>query len=394
MSKVRISASILTVAVLQACGGGGGSVTPAPLGPLAALKPTSTSTAQAIWTDFGPDKSEVLIQENYRYVYQTGSYCQGPTSFTSPENGICTTGELKGGASSYYNATPTAVFAWGACNGSQTNCSDANKPSQPAQPTAPSLTSLLGSAECPLWFGTELPTLADAVSGSTNGVNGKGNYTWSWTFSYAPVSPGPFEAKTAFGYNYSIDDSVSVALAGNLYGQSAKKGAKDPGPKYSFSMRASDGAVRVANVNLSWIKDGDSSTLQSLTVPSTSIELQENLYDPVANTNSVDFKVTTEAGALTTNGDTSLLAFSTASVLKYAAEVLNGDWFAGNNNGGSDGSALARVRVDAGAIPLSGSGTYSFTLSASVKELTATGSVGTVTSTSKVVIGGQPNSCH
>ena len=76
---------------------------------------------------------------------------------------------------------------------------------------------------------------------------------------------------------------------------------------------------------------------------------------------AVDFAYTTNAGS---NGAVSLLQNGDART------ILNTDGFAGNNNGGADGSALAWAIMDPVTLTLA-PGTYSITLTGTVKGNTA-----------------------
>lgn len=391
--------SALGVAVLQACGGGGsgadslsqsGGVTPQSL---AAKPTTSTSTAQAIWSDLGPSQTSLVVTENHQYTYRTAAFCQGPTEASDPAtDGSCAAdATLVQGAGSYYAEPVAGSVSW-SCSGNPTVCAATNQPTtEPTPPAGPTLESLLGQAECTFWSGGALPVLAGKPqTGSTvTGANGTGRWTPSWTYTASPLSSDPVAPRTAFGVRMLGDDgSVSISLRGNFYGESAKKGAKDPGPKYSFSMRASDGSIRVSGVQVSWAPADGSGTPTTVVVPTENILLQEN-----SPPGSVDFPVTTAAAALVLNGDTGLLKLSDATTTWLGSEVLASDWFLGNEAGGADGSALARVFVDAGTMSVPASGTYDVQFSATVKELSATGSAGQVTFSKKVVISGQPKSC-
>lgn len=402
ISHMRWFLAVLPAATLVACGGGGDAdVTPADAksSPLAAKPSGSTLTAQAIWSDFGAESTEIVVTENRKYDFQAADFCQG-SLVTAPD---ATTGCADGtvptrGAASYFGAAYVTTASW-SCSGNATNCDPSNQPAIPPQPAAP-MDALLDQAKCALWWGEALPSSTKAMStGPLAGANGRGNWTYTRTFALDPNDSLPVAPRSGYGYQVLGDaGTVDLALGGFVYGQSAQSLAKGT-RKYSFSMRASDGSVRVTNTAISVTRDGASVASFSQADGTLSAQLQENLQ---ANNNflPVDFTVPADPGSAGTgflalrNYDLKLLTFDAG-----ARDILNNtngvsfDNFSGNDNGGADGTALARVAlVPASTVALEG-GTYTVAYSGQVKELNADGTVQSFTVARTIHVVGEPGTC-
>jgi len=405
--KLNRSARILAVvpaAVLVACGGGGESKTALDGRAAAqgAAKPSnSTQTAQAIWSDFGAANIEIVLAENRKFDFQQADFCQG-TDVSAPDaGGLCPEGTVKtAGARSYFGEAYMAAGKW-SCNGSATNCADANQPAIPAQPPAP-IDELLEQAKCALWWGEVLPSAAvEKPSDTLGGLNGRGNWTYTWTFNLDPMDAvNAVAAHSGYGYKVLGDTgAVDTALDGYVYGESAQSLAKGT-RKYSFSMRASDGSVRVVNTMITVTKDSLPVATFAQADGTLSAMLQENLQ---ANNNylPVDFNVPADPTAAGTgflalrNYGLGLLTFGAP-----ARDILNNtgnlskDNFAGNDNGGTDGSALARVQLlPSTTVGLTG-GIYTVTYSGQVKELNADGTLQSFQVQRTIHVVGEPGTCH
>jgi hypothetical protein len=119
--------------------------------------------------------------------------------------------------------------------------------------------------------------------------------------------------------------------------------------KYSFSIEDATSPTLTRVVGLTF---GVSDGATSATYPAASYQL----------TKGADFAYAANAGAF---GTTSLL------LAGDARSILNGDSFAGNDNGGADGSALAHVNATAPDVQL-GMGDYTLTIAGTVKGNAAT----------------------
>jgi hypothetical protein len=395
--RFRFVLSALPAAALMACGGGGDQVADAPETAQAAKPGSATQTAQAIWSNFGAASSEIIVAENRKFDYEESDFCQG-TDVSSPDSyGNCPEGTSKTAGAASYFGTPTVTGAW-SCSGSQANCDSSNQPaSLPTQPAAP-MHDLLDQAKCALWWGEVLPTLSTTVRSSTvNGTNGRGNWTYTWTFTAEPLTTtDAVAAHSAYGYKVLGDaGTVDVALDGYVYGESAQSLTKGT-RKYSFSMRASDGSVRVVNTVISISKNGLPYAAYSEADGTLAKALQENLQ---ANNNyePINFFVPAYLGTsflAIRNYELNLLTFGA-----QARDILNNtnnislDNFAGNDNGGTDGSALARVKLMP-ATPVSfDAGLYAVTYTGQVKELNADGTLQGFTVTRTINIVGEPGTC-
>jgi hypothetical protein len=238
----------------------------------------------------------------------------------------------------------------------------------------------------------------------TGGVNSKGNWKYTWTFTTQPLTTDAVAPHSGYGYKILGDaGTVEVTLDGYVYGESAQllnKGTR----KYSFSMRAGDGTEsdpsRVINPVISVSKDGAPYATFSTADGTLVKTLQENMQ--ANNTfQPVDFVVSANPGAGSLAGflairnyDLNLLTFGAQArdILNNAGDVSK-DNFAGNDNGGADGSALARVRLSpASPVSFSG-GEYAVTYSGQVKDLNADGTLQGFSVTRMIHIVGEPGTC-
>jgi hypothetical protein len=168
------------------------------------------------------------------------------------------------------------------------------------------------SNKCSFLDGLPLIGLSYEQSRSATGLNGKGNWSYTWTYEVVPTSvPAPFDAWDLISETGSGQAQVTVEA--DIMGESAMKSAKMSGPKYSFSM-GDDLYPRVVNLVL---------TVDGTPYPAASSVVTGE-----------DFLYETNAGS---NGVTSLLRNGSA------LNILNTDSHPGNNNGGAGGASLARA---------------------------------------------------
>lgn len=340
MSKktfLRTGLSTVPLAVLVACGGGadiGGSPTEA-----AAGKPTtSSSTGQGIWVN-ATGGGDYSIQQTNVYKFNVDA------------------------AAGYYsNAVLSGPVV--ACTGSPTACGLPDPSGVPAVPPAADPAQLTNVANgtayaerCTFLSGgplsgtkTYTQTITHSASSPTR------QYKYTWTYQVLPLSSDPVAALTAWDlFNSSGDSTAAVSIGADIAGQSVVKNASN-GTKYSWSLRDDLGLSRITNLVVT-MSDGSTSTPYS-----TDSTLAENAPGALAgDAGAVDFVHTTNAGS---NGDTSLLLNGDAR------SILNGviglDTFAGNNNGGADGKALAKAVMTPVTVNLA-PGTYTATLTGTVK---------------------------
>jgi hypothetical protein len=143
---------------------------------------------------------------------------------------------------------------------------------------------------------------------------------------------------------------VPVTVNAEIAGESALQSSNAKlGLKYSFSLLNGDGTSRVTNLILS---------LNGVPAATPLSTIVSNCPGCLAGApGALDFAYTTNAGS---NGNVSLLKDGDART------ILNSDSFAGNNNGGADGSALSMAIMDPVQFTL-GEGSYSVTLTGLVK---------------------------
>ncbi|MDQ0138487.1 hypothetical protein [Cupriavidus necator] len=196
-------------------------------------------------------------------------------------------------------------------------------------------------------------TYTQSLQVTTGSGGTRATYTYTYTYnvtltqaSVAPLTAWDLVIETG-------DGTASISVGANIAGQSALQSSNIKlGKKYSFSLLDSSSLNRVVNLVVS---NGVSS------FPATSTVVA-NAPGALAGTpGAVDFAYATNAGS---NGTVSLLQNGDART------ILNTDGFAGNNNGGADGSALAWAIMDPVSLTLT-PGTYSITLTGTVKGNTA-----------------------
>jgi hypothetical protein len=293
---------------------------------LAAKPASGNQTAQGIMVNMhGPDGGTVTVVDNkqYRFNELTAS-----GYFTNTQSG-----------------DPTV-----SCNGSPTNCASGNQPATPGAP-APDPRQVNGTPQgpgavqynkCTFLGGGTLTGLSYQQSQTVSGLNGKGSWTFDWTYDVAP-SPATVEPLTAWDLVKEVTGSAQVDVNADIAGESVLVKNAGSWKKYSFSMLESDGTNRVIGLALT-VKDA-AGTIVASYAPGSAVHFP------------VDFGYTTNAGS---NGATGYLQDSDART------ILNTDSFAGNNDGGSDGSALALATTDTTTVTFD-PGDYTITLTGTVK---------------------------
>lgn len=349
----------------------------------------SAAAAPAVVTSAGTSTSSQTAQGIMVNLNTSGDFAIADTNvyhfaITQTDLNNSSTGEDANGvaepADAYFTNTQTGDPAV-SCGGSSTNCALSNQPS----PTAPAPDS--SQVDGPPPNGTchqQRCTFLDGgtLAGSTYtqsmtnvaGLNGHGSWKFTWTYTIAPTCPSdaasagfctqdgsgvvtvsPFTA----WYLYSSQGSSTapITINADIAGESVVVSSKWPCPssgqtgpptfcgKFSFSLSDSTTSNRVENLALT-VTDSSNNIVESATPGST-------VNYPV------DFDYTTNAGS---NGSTKYLTPGTNDDMS----ILNNDEFAGNDNGGADGSAAALATMDATIVDL-GPGDYSVTLTGTVK---------------------------
>jgi hypothetical protein len=321
--------SLLIVAT-SACSSGGGSGSLADESSLGSEKGAS-KTAQGLMVDFG-DIDNVAIVTNELYKL-----------------------DQEEAASYYYNGITGTVIV--NCSGNAASCASTNWPTPPDAPAPDDakLDNLAWQDRCVFLDGGTLGSEQYTKSISMKGKNGSGNYTFVFTYlisASAPVAPNT--AWELFHTSTEGDAVSSMPLDIKIAGQSVNKSSNAKlGTKYSYSLLNPDGTSRVQNLQVSF---------NGVLLAEPSSTVAQNCPGCLAgDAGAVDFWFEANAG---TNGDSSLL------LVGDARSILNSDTFAGNNNGGADGSALAHAIVDSIELPIT-DGDNLITVSGTVKGVDA-----------------------
>lgn len=334
----------------------------------AAKKPTSsTQTAQAIWTNFKPSGNTFGFTE-------TATYAFSDAIASSAYAGPATTG-------------PTVNCTGGGSNAGQP-CNEANNPGSSTAPTAPAFPGVPNADKCTFWVGGTLSEVTATSVVTKLGLSGSGTWKYTYTFTWggnAVGSDNPDDLSTGKGawYVESIEaesgETATVIFTGKIAGLSAQRNSAG-NTKYSFSMVENDGLTpRIANV---LVRSYDSTTgalLSTYEVPSSVIDAWDEALG-VADPAFTDF-VIGGSGLSTLMAQTGATNILTTG---DARTILNGDYFLGNNNGGSTGAALAYLQLGATHVDLP-EGTFRVTLTANVKGIDGNADVSlSVTSSLKI----------
>jgi hypothetical protein len=204
----------------------------------------------------------------------------------------------------------------------------------------------------------------------SNGLSGNLKATYTYTYTYNITPTGPVVAFTAWDLTLTTGgETVPVTISADIAGESATK-SSNLGQKYSFSIRNSDGSSRVTGLNLQ---------VDNNTYPINSTIYENCPGCKAGDVGAVDFPYTTNAGS---NGFTDLLTNGNAR------DILNTDSFAGNQDGGADGKALAKVVTDAVTVDLA-PGSHNVVLTGTVKGNSASSNISfSVTQTIHIITPG------
>lgn len=236
-------------------------------------------------------------------------------------------------------------------------------PPTPAVPAAPAPddakkgvhpghNTVVGSSQCTFLDGgvlTAIDSYTQTASASSSCTTSNRIWTLTcistFTYNIAPLSSDPVAPFTAWPLVDSHGNGAAhVSIGADIAGESVL--VKGSTKKYSFSMQEADLTNRVQNL--------------AVTVDGVVSNPGSTLVFPA------DFTYVTNAGS---NGNTQYLTNGDART------ILNTDGFAGNDNGGADGSALTKAVMDpvsADLVP----GDHSVALTGSVKGNSASADIG------------------
>jgi hypothetical protein len=302
----RIAHALFLSLALPACGADGfGVETPEDVSVGAAV--TSASTGQGIMVDVDVAGSLALVT-NRTYEFDETIAATFFTNAALPSPAVTCLGD--------------------GCS----HCAAPIRP-DPPPPSEPALAQLVLQSKCTFLDGGLLGSVQYTQRASSQvqcltfpeGVV-SATYTYEWTYRVVPrasaVSPlTAWELKD----QASSGNTASIDVTSIIAGESALSSKAQP-RKYSFSLLDSDGTLRVQDLAVSL--DGRAPT------PLASIYVQNAPGAQAGDPGALDFNYVTNAGS---NGNLSLLAEGDART------ILNTDSFAGNQEGGANGSALAAV---------------------------------------------------
>jgi hypothetical protein len=232
-------------------------------------------------------------------------------------------------------------------------------------PFNPGKDDVVGKNMCKFLDGTTLvgdsyPQSTTATASCTDDKGKTATVTYTYTFNYKieplVTATAPFTAWDKVGYSGST--VADVALSAEIAGESWMTSKQHPLPgKYSFSLFDSSMDNRVQNLAVKITDAFGTMVFDSATEVDASGVLLYPSGIPSGLVYPVDFAYKTNAGS---NGVTTYLKDGDART------ILNTDVFAGNDNGGADGSALAEAIMNTVVVPL-GVGNYTVTLTGVVK---------------------------
>lgn len=222
---------------------------------------------------------------------------------------------------------------------------------------------------------------------TTTTVTNTGTFTYNYNIT--PIEPGQFDPFTAWDIvDTSGENAAHVNINANIAGESVISSKQHP-RKYSFSLLNSDGTSRVQNLVLTVSSVNDDGSLTTIQVANPGSTVVKNTPGSVATltSNFGEFIIGADGaldfyynGVNGSNGNTYLLANP-----GDARTILNTDSFFGNNNGGSDGSALAAAVMDSVGVVL-GEGSYNVNLTGTVKDNSGIGDLPINVSKNLVVV--------
>jgi hypothetical protein len=196
---------------------------------------------------------------------------------------------------------------------------------------------------------------AEIIQGSTST---KCTNTFTYTYVVAPTQTTVDPLTAWILFNSNPGGLAEVTVNADIAGESVL--SKDTDKKFSFSLRNPDTTSRITGLTVALT--GDATDTQS-----PAHQILENAPGALAgDEGAVDFNYVTNAGS---NGTVSLLKNGDARTI-LNDQSFSGDNFAGNNNGGADGSALAKAVMDEVVFEL-GVGDYNIALTGTVKGNTA-----------------------
>jgi hypothetical protein len=326
----------------------------------------------------GPNASQTAQDVMVKTVLDNAAFqISGTTTYTFDKD--CAEGNYTAGAGTWDGNTPT-------CSGSAANCASTN---QPAVPTAPdpdahgpnSIEHHAQQDRCTYYCGGTLSSWNYTQTATVAGLNGKGN--WTFTFNY---SSSPKIADVAAGTCWSCAETggtVDVGFSGFVSSESYLNNRNTGTTKYSFTLLDSLGASRVlgATAKLQYSADG----LFDDTVDVGTIAFTDPL--PVTSTVN-DYLYYGNAGVFGNSAVFSQLhAIGGGKPATNVSAILLEDNFANNNNDLTNGN-VQEADFSGSFTGLTQAGSYRVVISGTVKDNAGSGFEAFSVTSNSTIIGG------
>ncbi|UPM53790.1 hypothetical protein [Gottfriedia acidiceleris] len=304
---------------------------------------SGTSTAQSIMADLHTEGTFALV-ENQFYHYNTAV---AASYFTNAWDGNAPKATVSGAGASYVTTIPDGTAYAPAPSQKELDSVIANNDNQHAFLEGKTLTGSTYTQNYKL-DGSVKVTDPKTGKESTKSVT----YTYTYTYNVAPTTPGDVTPFTAWDLTKTTGDSTAhISITADIAGESVQLSKQNPTGKYSFSI--GDDALTNRVTGLSITVTDNTDVINPVVVSTTATDS--------TIVKGQDFNYFANAGTYG-NSTAAISALKEGS----AANILNGDTFKGNDNGGADGSALSKAAMTPVDVEL-GAGDYSITLSGSVK---------------------------
>jgi hypothetical protein len=288
---------------------------------------------------------------------------QGPFYITGSETWHLDTDLAKAAYSNAWDGNNPAV----SCTGNAANCDSTNQPTTPTRPAPDPIKQ--GDAigdRCIFWDGGTLPSDTYTQYVTINGINGKGNWKFTWTYNFGGDTVA---AKTAWYLQDSSTTTPTVTIQSQIMSLSVLEKTNPLLWKASFTLQNSDGSPRINNLKVVVIGP-DGNTILDHTFTSEEIAV----FTQTDSSGPIDFDYSGNAGE---NGQVGILS-AIPPLHALASSIVNGgvisadgkyDNFLGNNYVEGIGSpAIARADIADQEIVLTQEGTYTITISGVLKD--------------------------
>jgi hypothetical protein len=287
----------------------------------------------------------------------------GTTTYTFHKD--CAEAKYTASAGTWDGNTPS-------CSGNATNCAPANQPPPPAAPAADehgpnSIEHHAQQDRCTFYSGGTLDGWNYTQTAPADGLNGKGN--WTFTYNYSVAAVGSVDAGTCWTCSTETGGTVDIDFTGFISSESFLKNNNTGTQKYSFTLLDSLLQSRVLNVTavLQYSANGlftDTVDVSTITYPSPL---------PVTAT-TADYSYFGNAGVFGNSGVYANLHATGYLPAKLVSLILTTppDNFAGNNNDLASGN-VHEADYSGSFTGLTQAGSYRIAVSGSVKENSGNG---------------------